>query len=290
MATRFSSDTAVAMQKVLDQATSGASPSIPGLIYCSINRDGDMLFQHASGRRGLDIDQPMSLDTVFWMASCTKLITSIACMQMVEQGKLDLDSVQQLESLAPELKAVQVLERDSDGGFHLVPKERGITLRMLLNHTSGFGYAFEDLKLNDWSRPVGLDDFSGHEADVLHRPLVNQPGTKFQYGVGMDWAGVLVERVTGISLEDYFQLFILRPIGIASITFFPSPSLIDNLAYLHQRAKDGSLSVTDHLYRYPLLTRKPGNERNAFCMGGAGCFGKPVEFCRGFLVQLFAKS
>ncbi|KAK1143718.1 hypothetical protein N8T08_006118 [Aspergillus melleus] len=216
MSTRLSLDTAVAMQKVLDQATSGASPSIPGLVYCSINRD----------------------DTVFWMASCTKLITSIACMQMVEQGKLDLDSVQQLESLAPELKTVQVLEQDSDGGFRLVPKERGITLRMLLNHTSGFGYAFEDLKLNDWSRPVGLDDFSGNEADVLYRPLVNQPGTKFQYGVGMDWAGVLVERITGIPLEEY-----------------------------------------------PLLARKPADERKGFCMGGAGCFGKPAEFCRVQLLK-----
>ncbi|KAI9043606.1 serine hydrolase domain-containing protein [Aspergillus affinis] len=228
----------------------------------------------------------MSLDTVFWMASCTKLITSIACMQMVEQSKLDLDNVEQIESLAPELKAVQVLERDSDGGFRLVPKERGITLRMLLNHTSGFGYAFEDLNLNDWSHPVGLDDFSGNEADVLHRPLVNQPGTKFQYGVGMDWAGVLVERVTGMSLEEYFQRFILRPIGIQSITFFPSPKMVADLAYMHQRAQDGSLSVTDHLYRYPLLARKPEDQGKGFCMGGAGCFGKPVELCQLITVLL----
>ncbi|KNG88086.1 beta-lactamase family protein [Aspergillus nomiae NRRL 13137] len=244
------------------------------------HREGDVFFSHASGKRGNDSPDPMSLDTVFWIASCTKLITSIACMQMVEQGKLALDDAEQVQSLAPELGDVQVVERETDGSFRLVPKDRGITLRMLLNHTSGFGYAFEDLKLRDWSRPLGLDDFSGHESDVLHRPLVNQPGTRFQYGVGLDWAGVLVERVSGLSLEEYFQQFILRPLGIESVTFFPSVEMKMNLAYMHQRDKDGTLKTTDHLYRYPLLPCKPGMESNRFCMGGAGCFGKPIEYCK----------
>lgn len=119
---------------VLDQATSEPASSIPGLVYCTVNQQGEV-FGHAAGKRGLDSPEPMTLDTTFWIASCTKLITSIACMQMVEQGKLALDDVDQVESLAPELKAVQVLERTSDEGFRLVPKNRGITLRMLLTHT-----------------------------------------------------------------------------------------------------------------------------------------------------------
>lgn len=116
----------------------------------------------------------------------------------------------------------------------------------------------------------------------MHRPLVNQPGTKFQYGVGLDWAGVLVERASSLSLEEYFQQFILRPLGIESITFFPSMDMKMNLAHMHQRDKDGTLSVTDHLYRYPLLPCRPGMEKQRFCMGGAGCFGKPVEYCSMF--------
>ncbi|KAE8147903.1 beta-lactamase family protein [Aspergillus avenaceus] len=278
--TKLSENTTAAMRAAIDETTSGASPSIPGLVYCAVNRDGDVFFHHTSGRRGVDSEEPMTLDTVFWMASCTKLITSIACMQMVEQGKLALDDVEQLETLAPELKAVQVLERNNDGGFRLVLKDRGITLRMLLSHTSGFGYAFEDLKLRDWSRPVGLDDFSGQRADVLHCPLVNQPGTKFQYGVGLDWAGVLVERVSQLSLEEYFQTHILKPLGISTITFFPSPEMIARLAYMHQRAQDGTLSVTDHINRSALLPCLPGMEKLRSCMGGAGCFGQPIEYCR----------
>ncbi|KAB8206403.1 beta-lactamase family protein [Aspergillus parasiticus] len=280
MTTKLSQETASALRGRLDATTSGPSPRIPGLVYCAVDRDGDVFFNHASGKRGIDCPDPMSLDTVFWIASCTKLLTSIACMQMVEQGKLALDDVEQVQALAPELEDVQVLERETDGSFCLVPRDCGITLRMLLNHTSGFGYAFEDLKLRDWSRPLGLDDFSGHESDVLHRPLVNQPGTKFQYGVGLDWAGVLVERASGLTLEEYFQHFILRPLGIESITFFPSVESKMNLAYVHQRDKEGALSVTDHLYRYPLLPCKPGTEKQRFCMGGAGCFGKPIEYCK----------
>ncbi|KAE8138368.1 beta-lactamase family protein [Aspergillus pseudotamarii] len=280
MTTSLSQETASVLRGTLDATTSGPTPRIPGLVYCAVNREGDVFFSHASGKRGIDCPESMSLDTVFWIASCTKLLTSIACMQMVEQGKLALDDVEQVQSLAPELEDVQVLEQETDGSFHLVPRDRGITLRMLLNHTSGFGYAFEDLKLRDWSRPLGLDDFSGHESDVLYRPLVNQPGTKFQYGVGLDWAGVLVERASSLSLEEYFQQFILRPLGIESITFFPSMEMKMNLAYMHQRDKDGELSVTDHLYRYPLLPCKPGMEKQRFCMGGAGCFGKPVEYCK----------
>lgn len=151
---------------------------------------------------------------------------------------------------------------------------------MLHQLPAGFGYAFEDLKLRDWSRPVGIDDFSGDINDVLNRPLVNQPGTKFQYGVGVDWAGKLVERVTGLSLEEYFQAFIFTPLGIKNITFFPSEDMKSSMAYMHSRASDGTLSIRDHLYRRPLLP--DARQSRAFCMGGGGCFGKPIEYCREF--------
>ncbi|KAJ9269953.1 hypothetical protein DTO212C5_3923 [Paecilomyces variotii] len=279
MSTTLSPSAEAAARAEIDSRTSGPSPGIPGLVYCVVNKDGEIIFSHASGKTGLGNKAPMTLDTTFWIASCTKLITSIAVMQLVEQGKISLDDSSQIESLAPELRDVRVLERAPDGDFRLVEKDRTITMRMLLCHTSGFGYAHEDLKLRDWSRPIGIDDFSGHENDVLHLPLVNQPGTRFQYGVGLDWAGVLVERVTGLSLEDYFQTFILQPLGIENISFFPNAKMKANLAFMHQRGNDGSLSVTDHVFRYPFLPPRSGEERR-FCMGGAGCFGNPVEYCR----------
>lgn len=126
----------VTLRNLLDKSTSGSSPSIPGLVYQAVDRNGDILFSYASGRRGLTTSSsPMTVDTVFWLASCTKMITGIACMQLVEQGRLALDDVEQLERLAPELKEVKVLRGDVKNGFEMVDKDRGITLRMLLSHT-----------------------------------------------------------------------------------------------------------------------------------------------------------
>lgn len=120
---------------VIDNYTDGVSPQIAGLVYCAVDKSGEIIFSHASGKTGIDECSPMTFDTIFWIASCTKLITSIACMQLVESGVLNLDDSNQVEQLAPELKAVQVLERSPSGKFYLVPKQRRITLRMLLNHT-----------------------------------------------------------------------------------------------------------------------------------------------------------
>lgn len=125
---------------------------------------------------------------------------------------------------------------------------------------------------------MGIDDFSGLKADVLHRPLVNQPGAAFQYGTCLDWVGVLIERASGLSLEEYFQTKILRPLDIRNISFVPSTGMIQKLAYMHQRGADGSIDVTDTLFRYPLVAGK--ENKDAFFMGGGGCFGSPVEWCR----------
>lgn len=73
---------------------------IPGTVYCAVNKEGDLIFEHASGETGIGKGK-MTLDTVFWIASCTKMVTGIACMQLVEQGKLSLDDGDQVEKLAP---------------------------------------------------------------------------------------------------------------------------------------------------------------------------------------------
>ena len=131
----LSAHATTAARAEMDTLTCDPSPKIPGLVYAAVDRTGEIIFSHASGKTGLGQEEPMTLDTIFYMASCTKLLTSIACMQLVEQGKLALDDSDQLESLAPELRDVEVLERGADGGIKMVAKERRLTLRMLLNHT-----------------------------------------------------------------------------------------------------------------------------------------------------------
>jgi CubicO group peptidase (beta-lactamase class C family) len=161
---KLKSSAAAGLKSQIDEVTKDPHGA-PGIVFAAVNKAGDIMFEHASGKTGAGRSEDMTTDNVFWIASCTKMITGIACMQLVEQGKLKLDDVEGVEKLAPvsspscrswsacrtqgvgavkepqflnevvltnwkELKAVQVLENGK-----LVPKKRGITLRMLLSHT-----------------------------------------------------------------------------------------------------------------------------------------------------------
>lgn len=120
------------VQASLDSVTSNSETGIPGLVFVAVNRDGEVITANASGNRSLETKQPMTLDTTFWIASCTKMVTAMAVMQLVEQGKLSLDDHRQLYDLCPELERVKVL---NDAG-QLVDREAEITMRMLLSHVS----------------------------------------------------------------------------------------------------------------------------------------------------------
>jgi CubicO group peptidase (beta-lactamase class C family) len=119
------------LKKIIDDACANQETGVPGATVVVVGKDGKELFAHAGGKRGYGSLESMSLDNVFWMASCTKMVVGIACMQLVEKGLLALDDVDQVERLCPELKEVKVLQDDGS----LVEKKRGITLRMLLSHT-----------------------------------------------------------------------------------------------------------------------------------------------------------
>jgi hypothetical protein len=174
----LSAENIASLRTIVDAAVAGETPKIPGAVFVVVNREGKVLFSHASGRRGLASSMPMTLETVFWIASSTKMLTGVACMKLVEQGTLRLDDSVQLESLCPELRNLPVLGKDGS----LTPKRKGITLRMLLSHTAGFGYTFFNEQLRDWSHPAGLDEFSGSMKDMM-QPLLFQPGEGWEYGV-----------------------------------------------------------------------------------------------------------
>ena len=259
-----------------EAACSDQEAGIPGAVVVVVGRDGKELFSHAAGKRGFGSDEPMTLDSIFWIASCTKMITGVACMQLVEKGLLNLDDSAQVESLCPELRDVKVLQDDGK----LVEKKRGITLRMLLSHTAGFGYTFFNEKLRDFSKPSGFDEFSGLEYDML-QPLVHQPGEGWQYGINIDWAGILVERVTSSTLDSYCHSHIYEPLGLTNISMKPGEDMLRKLAYMNHRAPDGKLSGRDHLFRRPLLPDSKHSPSFLYS-GGAGAFAKPQEYCRKY--------
>lgn len=127
----LSNDVLKNLRKTVEDAVADPKTDIPGASVVVVDKDGKELFAHAAGQRGVSSSDPMTLDNVFWIASCTKMIAGLACMQLVEQGKLHLDDGDEIENLIPELKDLQVLQKDG----RLVPKNKKITLRMLLSHS-----------------------------------------------------------------------------------------------------------------------------------------------------------
>jgi CubicO group peptidase (beta-lactamase class C family) len=127
----------------MDTATTSPSTQIPGCVFIAVNKEGTEIFSHAAGKKGVDSSEAMTSETVFWIASCTKMIAGIACMQLVEQGKLKLDDAEQAETLAPELKRVKILKGVGDDGKPVLEEKKNrITLRMLLSHTGMFLLSF----------------------------------------------------------------------------------------------------------------------------------------------------
>lgn len=97
---KLASSAAPELKSQIDALTSDPSGA-PGVVFAAVNKNGEVIFEHASGKTGAGRSEDMSLDSVFWIASCTKMITGIAAMQLVEQGKLALDDVELVEKLAP---------------------------------------------------------------------------------------------------------------------------------------------------------------------------------------------
>lgn len=153
---------------------------------------------------------------------------------------------------------------------------------MLLSHTAGFGYSFFDKRLNDYYGAAGLEEFSGYWYDTISQPLVNQPGTVWEYGINIDWAGILVERVSNMSLDEYFQQNIFKPMGLTHITMFPTDEMKKDLAYMNMRGPDGKVVARPggHLNQRPLHKLSAEEKKTVFNAGGAGCFARPSQYCQ----------
>jgi CubicO group peptidase (beta-lactamase class C family) len=215
---------------------------VPGVVAMAAT-DRGVVYEGAFGTRDLAKGPDMTLDTIFRLASMTKAVTSVAAMQLVEQGKLQLD--QPVGNILPELSAPQVLEGfDESGTPRLRPAKRPITLRHLLTHTAGFGYEVWDPELIRYVKATGTPSTSTAKLASLRLPLVFDPGDRWEYGINLDWAGRAVEAVSGQPLEVYFREHIFAPLGMTDTDYVISSAQQSRLVSVHQRKPDGSLEVT----------------------------------------------
>ena len=251
------------LQSILDAGVQAGAA--PGFSAGVITRDGERLLACA-GVRGAGSPQPMTQDTLFWMASCTKVITSVAALQLVERGLIDLDAP--VGERLPTLSAPKVLIGfDAAGVPQTRAATRPITLRRLLTHTSGLAYDFFSEDLSKFLAATGGSTMSGGDPDI---PLMFEPGDGWQYGVGVDWTGRLIEAVTGAGLDAWCAEHIFAPLGMTDTTFFPSAEQATRKVSMHRHGENGGFIETP--FGMPSV--------NHFMMGGGGLYSTASDFLR----------
>ena len=228
----------MAVASVIDQALESAvvAGRVPGVVALAADTTGT-IYEGAYGTREAGTDRAMTLDTVFWIASMTKAVTSVAAMQQVEQGKLNLD--EPISRVLPELASPQVLEGFAeDGTPRLRPATRPITLRHLLTHTAGFCYDIWNADLLRYAQHTNLPGIIECKSISLTAPLLFEPGERWDYGINIDWAGKAVEAVTDLTLSAYMRQHIFDPLGMNDTCFTLGPSQRERLSSMHARTGD----------------------------------------------------
>ena len=214
-----------------------ARGNLPGAVAMLSTRDGET-YARAFGMADTTSARPMAVDTPFQIASMTKAVVSAGAMQLVERGVLSLD--EPIGDLLPDLASPQVLTGfATDGTPQLRPASRPITLRHLLTHTSGLGYAFVHPELLRWCENTGMPA-PGSLASI-RMPLLFDPGERWEYSVAIDWIGLAIEVATGSKLGAYLTEHVFAPLSMDH-TGFP-PALPDHAARVHVRTPEGGIAT-----------------------------------------------
>ena len=182
----------------------------PGVVALVVDRD-DVLFEGAAGTLGAADKQPMPVDAIFRIASMTKPVTSVAIMMLLDQQKLQLDDpVSKYLTGFDNLQVISKLN-EADGTYETRPAKRPLTIRHLLTHTSGIGYAFSNPTVARLLRSTSKTEWE--------LPLLHDPGDKWMYGASTRVLGGIVEKITGQPLETWYQQQIFQPLGMVDTSY-----------------------------------------------------------------------
>jgi methyl acetate hydrolase len=239
---------------------------VPGVVAVAGDRDG-VFYEGAFGRLAVDGDVPVRPDTMIWVASMTKAITSVAALQLIEQGSLELQAP--VASILPAFGRLQVLEGFDGDTPRLRAPARPATIRHLLTHTAGLGYWFANADVLRYHELTGIPDPTSGSRRMFEMPLVADPGTRWEYGTSTDWLGQVVEAVSGQDLAAYCQQGIFSPLGMADATFAPDDDQAVRMMGVHSRTPDGGLGPA------PLDPLEP-----EFSSGGHGAYATAADYLR----------
>jgi len=246
-----------AIKALLDGAVSKGA--VHGVAAVVVDRSGPV-FHHAAGEAGER--------TMFRNASMTKAVATTAALQLMEQGRLSLDAT--VEAILPEFGELQVLDGFDGDKPRLRPPASKATVRQLMTHSAGLGYFFLNEKLMRYHQVTGEPNPLSGLKRSLSVPLVNDPGTAWEYGVNTDWLGLIVEKLSGQTLSSYVEQKVYGPLGMNDSTFAPSAEQRGRLLRVMQRQGDGKLAPSS-------LDLPPTSEWDA---AGHGSYGTVQDYGR----------
>ena len=252
-------------------------------------RHGQVAWLKAEGMQDREAGKPMQPDTIFRICSMTKPITSVAVMMLYEQGYFALEDP--ISNYLPEFKNPRVLVKPAKGEPYTIPATREITIRDLLRHTSGLTYNWNEVlgpMYKEKNVEAGLMPYDGTIADNVRRlaslPLLFNPGDRFEYSLGVDVLGRLVEVVSGMPLDEFFRTRIFEPLGMKDTYFYPPENKLDRLAAVYtfypdeglQRFPDTPISEGPFSYSADYPYKGP---KKLFA-GGAGLNSTAADYAR----------
>ncbi len=236
---------------------------LPGVVYIIADKD-TILEMECLGTYDIINKKKMSPDVLFWIASQSKPFAGVAVMMLVEEGKLDLD--EPVTTYLPELDRLMINRIERDSIQVLEKSAKPITLRHLLSHTSGMRF------LGGVQAQTGKIDILPLDNSVFASvltPLSFEPGEREQYSnQGINIAGAIIERVTGIKYEDFLQERLFDPLDMKSATFYPNGYQLSKLAIPYGIRDDSMQEIQIHYLQYPLNDK---NKRYAEAGGGIFC-------------------
>ena len=244
------------------------STEISAVVMGKINKDGSMDF-FSNGPSRWDRNDTINEKNIFSIASMTKALGSVAALQLVEQGKITLD--EPLDEYLPNMSSIKILTQDNK----IIDPINSITLRHLLTHTAGFGYWFTSKQLSDWGnlkKEIGWTE--------NYEPRLFESGTSYMYGTNIDWVGRLVEKISGMNLENYLRKYVTGPLEMNS-TWFNVPENLEDLIVTSSYRDKNTGKLVKNKYQ-------KRNKRTSFNAGG-GILSSPEDYGK-FLVCMLNKG
>ena len=253
------------VDQVLERAV--ADGAVPQVVAIAADRDG-IIYEGGAGPRVAGEAGTVTADTHFRIMSMTKMVATTVALQLMEQGKLDFDAP--VERYCPEFAEVQVLDGFDGDEPRLRAPATQATIKHLLTHTTGLGYWFFSSDLMRWEAATGTPNVLAGQNASFKAPMLVDPGTRFEYGINLDWLGEVIYAASGMKLDEAVAHVVTGPLGMNDTTFVLSDAQRANCVPVHLQGEDGAWGACE-------IDLVPEPE---YWAGGHGLFSTPRDYMK----------